>query len=396
VSVNQDEWQAGGLGGPKATCGPIGAAEGTIDRREAALLSQIAGVVGEDYDLGPVVRVERIFGGYCNASFGVWTRRDDGEHTYFVRKYNPAIREREVRFEHALLTYVDAAGFGLASHVFPTRDGSTFVTRDEVIDGADTTFYFAVFTMLEGEDKYTWIQNRVTDREFDSGARVLARFHHAADGFDPGDLAREQPPIMEFVPMWAESWPALVADGGDTAVDRYLRERLPRILDVVARGTEVKDRLVGMPVTPTHCDYHPGNLKWVDETGVGLFDFDWAKLDYRLFDVAQGICYFCMSWEGADRGQLRLDKAEIFLRAYQDEASRWAIPGRISAAELAVLPRMIADANLYILNWDVTYFYGSPDSDVDEYMGYVTGQVECMEFIEGHLDELAHMADSCA
>ena len=38
-----------------------------------------------------------------------------------------------------------------------------------------------------------------------------------------------------------------------------------------------------------HCDYHPGNLKWVDEQGVGLFDFDWSKLDYRVFDIARGV-----------------------------------------------------------------------------------------------------------
>ncbi len=390
-----DETRVDGTTTEGATCGPVGAGDGTIDAREAALLAQIAGVVNDDWDLGEVVRVERIFGGYCNASFSVWTRREDGEHLYFVRKYNPAITEREVLFEHALLTHIDREGFGLASHVYPTRSGSTFVTRDEIVDGADTTFFFAVFTMLTGEDKYTWLENRLTDKEFDSGARVLARYHHAGFGFDPGDLARVQPPIMEFVPTWAEDWPRLIAGGGDTACDRYLREKLPEILDVVAKGAQIEAGIEGMPTCATHCDYHPGNLKWVDEQGVGLFDFDWAKLDYRLFDVAQGICYFCTSWEGADKGTLRLDKAEVFLRGYQDEAARWEHPGRMGAEELALLPRMIADANLYILNWDVTYFYGSPDSDVDEYMGYFVGQVSCMEFIEEHMDELAAMAARC-
>ena len=52
---------------------------------------------------------------------------------------------------------------------------------------------------------------------------------------------------------------------------------------------------------------------------------------------------------------------------------------------------MIANANLYVLNWDITYFYGSPDSDVDEYMRYLTGNVGCMESIEANLDELAHL-----
>jgi homoserine kinase type II len=384
VSANADDTQAAVGETQGATCD-------TSDQSKAALLTQISQVVNADYDLGPVVRAEQIFGGYCNASFAVWTRREDGEHKYFVRKYNPAVTEREVLFEHALLTQVHDHGFRLAANVFATRSGPTFVTRDEVVDGVPRTFFFAVFTMLEGEDKYSWIQNRLTDKEFESGARVLAGFHHAANEFRPEDLAREQPPIMDFVPTWVDSWTGLVAGGGDTACDRYLREKMPTILEVVARGLEIRSQLDGLPVCPVHCDYHPGNLKWVDEQGVGLFDFDWAKLDYRVFDVAQGIAYFCTSWEGPDKGQLRLDKAAVFLRGYQDEAARWSEPGRMGARELAVLPRMIANANLYILNWDVTYFYGSPDSDADEYMQYFLGNVGCMEFIEAHMDELTQV-----
>jgi len=33
--------------------------------------------------------------------------------------------------------------------------------------------------------------------------------------------------------------------------------------------------------------------------------------------VAEGIVYFCSSWEGRDSGELWLDKAAIFVRAYQ-------------------------------------------------------------------------------
>ncbi|HEY5386913.1 MAG TPA: phosphotransferase [Thermoleophilia bacterium] len=364
------------------------------DAAWAALTRQIEEIVNDDYALGDVVRAERIFGGYVNASFAVWTHTDSGEHKYFVRKYNRAITEREVRFEHALLTHLESHGFSLASTVFPNRAGETFVTRQEIVDGKSLTVFFGVFRMLEGEDKYTWVKNRLTDKEFDSAARVLAQFHHSAVDFDPGDLAREQPPIMEFVPTLAGTFTKCAAQATGTAFDDHFLGRLPAILDVIARGVEVKAQLDGLPITPVHCDYHPGNLKWVDEQGVGLFDFDWSKLDYRVFDVAQGVVYFCSSWEGPDRGELRLDKARIFVRAYQDEAARWADPGPMSARELAVLPRMIANANLFILNWGVTFYYAEADPDVDEYMVYLTENVGLMESIEGHLDELAHIAEA--
>jgi Ser/Thr protein kinase RdoA (MazF antagonist) len=172
----------------------------------AALTKQIEEIVDQEYDLGRVVRAERIFGGYVNASFAVWTRTETGEHKYFVRRYNPAIKEREVRFEHALLTHLERHGFDLASSVFPNRRGGTFVTREEIVDGVPTTFFFGVFRMLEGEDKYSWLGTRLTDKAFASGAHVLARFHHGAVDFDPGGLAREQPPIVEFVPTLAPTF----------------------------------------------------------------------------------------------------------------------------------------------------------------------------------------------
>ncbi len=59
--------------------------------------------------------------------------------------------------------------------------------------------FFAVYEMLEGEDKYTWVKNRCTDREFESGGRVLAQFHYLAHDFDPRGLGREQPPIMQLL-----------------------------------------------------------------------------------------------------------------------------------------------------------------------------------------------------
>jgi len=55
---------------------------------------------------------------------------------------------------------------------------------------------------------------------------------------------------------------------------------------------------------------------------------------------------------------------------------------------------MIANANLFILNWDVTYYYADADPDVDEYMVYLTENVALMECIEDHFDDLAHIAEA--
>ncbi len=376
------------------------------------ITSQLAEVVAADYELGEVVGVEQIFGGYVNLSFAVRTRDADGEHRYFVRKYNKAIDEREIRFEHALVNHINAKGFHLAARVYPAKRGETFVTREETANGERLTRFFAVYEMLEGKDKYTWVKNRCTDREFESGGRVLAQFHYLAHDFDPRGLGREQPPIMQLLRELRSTFAGYAeqARTGGSVVDDYYLEWLPAIDEALGKGADQEPELRGMPYIPVHCDYHPGNLKWVDEEATasgpvetsgsscsGLFDFDWSKLDYRIFDVAEGVVYFCSSWEGRDSGELWLDKAAIFVRAYQDEAATFNSPGAMTAAELAALPRMIGSANLYVLNWDVSAYYEADEVlNDDEYLMYLKHQVMLMEFIEAHLDELSRLAGSQA
>jgi len=359
---------------------------------EEFLGNQVREVVTSEYDLGEVLRVEQIFGGTENLSFGVVTGTADGEHRHFVRKYKYGTVEREIRYEHALVRHIREKGFELPARVFETRRGDTVVEREELLDGQRVARFFAVYEMLGGENTYTWTENRCTDAEYEDAARILARFHEAASDFEPGGLYREQPPIMDYLATMPGTFSGYAASGTGTRYDQYLIDRLPGILALQLRGLTLAPELEGLPRCPTFCDYHPGNLKWRDERGVGLFDFDWAKLDYRVFDVAIGIVYFCTSWEGEDDGELRLGKADIFLRAYQDEVSRTAAPGPLTAAELAVLPRMLAIAALYVVSWDIVAYYIDRDPNDDEYLYFLEHNVAFVDFIESHLDELAAMA----
>jgi homoserine kinase type II len=356
------------------------------------LSGQLAEVVSTEYDLGEVLRVEQIFGGFENLSFAVITKQGDGERCNFVRKYKHGTVEREIRYEHALVRHIRDKGFQLPARVFETRAGDTLVTREELLGTERVERFFAVYEMLTGEDKYSWTENRCTDTEYEDAARILARFHQAAHDFDPGDLYREQPPIMEYLASMPGTFNGYAAEARGTKYDHYFLSRLPDILAAIDRGLGLAPELEGLPKCPTFCDYHPGNLKWRDEHGVGLFDFDWTKLDYRVFDIAIGIVYFCASWEDKDDGQLRMDKAEIFLKAYQDEASRTSAPGPVTDGELAALPRMLAIAALYVVSWDIVAYYIDREPNDDEYLFFLEHNVAFVDFIEAHLDELSAMA----
>ncbi len=84
-----------------------------------------------------------------------------------MRKYKCGTVEREIRFEHALVSHIRRNGFDIAARgVREQGTASTFVTREEMLDGEPVTRFFAVYEMLAGEDKYTWIKNRCTDAEY--------------------------------------------------------------------------------------------------------------------------------------------------------------------------------------------------------------------------------------
>ena len=275
--------------------------------------------------------------------------------------------------------------------MFETKHGDTLVTREELLGTERVERFFAVYEMLTGEDKYTWTENRCSDAEYEDGARVLARFHQAAHDFDPRELFREQPPIMDYLATMPATFKGYAAGTTGTKYDQYFLARLPEVLAAIDRDLTLAPELEGLPRCPVFCDYHPGNLKWRDGHGVGLFDFDWTKLDYRVFDIAIGIVYFCTSWKDNDDGELRIDKAEIFLKAYQDEASRTAAPGPVTERELAALPRMLAIAALYVVSWDIVAYYIDRDPNDDEYLFFLEHNVAFVDFIEAHLDEIAAM-----
>ena len=135
-----------------------------------------------------------------------------------------------------------------------------------------------------------------------------------------------------------------------------------------------------LPELVIHCDYHPGNLKFTDEQVTALFDFDWSKVDLRLFDVALALWYFCTSWQGPEDGRFRLDWASTFLHAYQGYLEKPGA-GPLSPDEVRYLPILINASNLYILNWTILDFYAK-DVDPKEYLVFLKHSVNFTRWFE--------------
>lgn len=333
------------------------------------------------YPLGKLVSYKKDNRGTVNTSFIVEIQTNAASDRFFLRRYKAGIIEDELVFEHAIIDHLIANGFHLVAGVIKTRDGQSFVKR---LSGEAPIFY-ALFEFLEGEDRYTWIDPACTLNEIRSAARVLAKFHQAVYGWTPPGK-RLEPKIAAFLPLLSAQISACLQRPKQTGFDAYLLANEPRVqahLGGTLR-TLLDPVYADLPQLVIHSDFHPGNLKFQDEEVVGLFDFDWSKIDARCFDVALAIVYFFSSWKEANDGRLDLDGLRAFLQAYQHASLGGPGPGPLNHKELECLPAMICAGNLYVLNWAIQDYYHK-EVDAQEYLRYLRHCVNLIRWFEDDL-----------
>ena len=359
--------------------------------------AQIKEVVETNYDLGLVQEVYEIFGGYVNRSFGVICEKDGRTEEYFVRKYkakfNSEANPNDILYEHNLINYCLSKGLKEAAKVHQSRNGTTMVSLiDQDENGKDLKRYFAVYDFLPGEDRYTWVQNENPPDEFRNLGALLARFHNFGVGFDPGKLAKAEPKIQQLLPTFVELFTRLAGrDVPGSVFHAYFNSRLPDIIACIKKNQIPDAAFAKMPETPIHSDLHAGNVKWQGDNCTGIFDFDWSKIDVRLFDIAFGLVYCCSSWRPESDGILRLDDCRYFLEGYNQQLKQLNRLEPLNATEKEHFPTMIAAAVQYLINWcTALFFYEDPDLVNDyEALYYLLHITRLMDWTEANKAGLA-------
>lgn len=335
---------------------------------QSAVYSEISEVLAQ-YDLGVLVEYKQNLLGYNNTNFGIKTEKLGESKNYFFRRYKAEILPEEIIFEHAVIDHLIEQEICQVARVQRTKKGETFYSKRSEDDSLPAAYY-AVFDFLEGEDRYTWIDPHLSTVEVNAAAAVLAKFHHSVAGFIPPGR-RVEPKILELLPQIAENLQLVKKVSKGSVFDKLLEQNLDMLLEdcsnMQAYCSEVD--WSAAPEMVIHCDFHPGNLKFEDQRVVGLFDFDWSKIDMRCFDVGLAIWYLS-HWKDDLDGILRLAESLQFLETYQ--ATLMGLPNLapLSEFELQHLPVMINLGNLFILNWTITDFYATT-ADPDEYLQYL-------------------------
>ena len=366
----------------------IGKMEQLSDLNDELLINKIRRLLEKNYDLGKLTRVKEILGGYYNKSYMVWMSMHGHTHRYFLRLYNPKTIKNEILFEHALLYHLRSKGFILAAAIIPCRNHATVVRTSPPENHRGERAFWALFEFLEGEDKYSWTHTLLTDKEFISAAEILAHLHNCGSDFQkPPMVDRAQPRIMEFLPTFEKTFNAFLKQADDRLCDHIFRDNFEAICRALDYAASFDVKFEGMPKIPIHCDYHPGNLKFHNEKVAGVFDFDWSKIDYRLFDVALAIVYFTSIWNDQATG-LRPDKFITFISIYNKTCHRLDCISPLTKQEQRYLLPMLSIANLYVLNWDLVDFYNTLEPDDDEYYIFLNHNIGLMQWIAYNQNEL--------
>ena len=209
--------------------------------------------------------------------------------SYVACVYAAGVTPQRVRYEHALLRELSAAGppFAVPTPV-PTGSGDTVVVAGEAgATGADGGRPVALFTVVPGEELDP--QRVEHTRAFGAAAGQL---HRAVAHIDPGPA-----PAWDGIYGAAERVLAgdrqLVESLAGAPVDGEGVRRIVRILErLMAEGPSVVARL---PHQIRHGDCHRGNALVLGDRVTGFLDFEVAGPGARAMDLAHG-AYYLWAW----------------------------------------------------------------------------------------------------
>ena len=360
---------------------------------------QIREIVDEKYDLGTVVEIFEIFGGYTSRAFKIVLEKDGERKNWFFRKYMKPKPKAEVLFEHDLLLHARDNGFSRTAVPIPAKNGKTYVRRHQGEADFKRIHYFAVYEFLPGEVPYDWDNNEMPKTAYLGIADIIAEFHHSVHDFDPGDRANcTEPPILEFIKELPDKfrfyWEEYTSAGIKNCFTDYLHSQLD-YLEEIAKGLVFsEDDLKLIPVIPIQCDLHPANFKYIGDECTSVFDFEAAKMDIRLFELALGVFNCFSSWITETDGIIYLDKAEGFLREYNSklkELKSGLAP--LNATEKKYFCDALQLSNIYMIQWCTRVYHTDMKKNHYEYFYYLQHLIRCVRWVEDNRTEILAMLD---
>jgi Ser/Thr protein kinase RdoA (MazF antagonist) len=237
----------------------------------------------------------------------------------------------KVAFSHALQLYLASKQFPLPHLIGTRNDNNSMLQHNNAV--------YELFEYIRGNS-----YDNSLEATFDAG-KTLGLYHKLlrdyAPEFEPpegsyhGSKAIDT--SIEQIPLTFDKLdlPNTSDDQVNATTSNLKRAYLEAAEKVRAAGLEQ------WPMQITHCDWHPGNMLFRNRKVVAVIDYDAARLQQRIIDLANGALQFSILGGSEDPAHwpdyLDESRYKRFIRGY-DEVDV------VSVAELQVIPWLIIEA----------------------------------------------------
>lgn len=262
----------------------------------------------------------RIVGAIAGAQGGLLRSVIEVEGARWVlRKQAPELTESDTRFRHAFMRHLADARLAIPM-LRPRPDGHTWGIANDGI--------YELQAYLPGD---AYISDGPEARgRLAAAAEALGALHQASADFawQPSRWPEER-----SAAALAHAYTRLIRQASESATSSHIGAGLARVADgCEQRLASAADLLeLGQPGPPQlhiHGDYQPHNLAFAGERIVALYDFDAARWEQRIYEVAYALFFFTgLRWDAdspltpalVDDG-LDILRVHSFLSAYGHEA----------------------------------------------------------------------------
>jgi len=228
-----------------------------------------------------------------------------------LKRYKASVAAASIVHEHSILRHLARLNFP-APRLVPAADGATA----RQIDGR----WYAVFDYLPGYLHYhehLWSPRTYRTLVGLSG-EALGALHEALHGFTPEGTNPSGFTAVDGIRHRDLGWYLECLDRAracaDGSGDHAFRALLDHAAGPVAHQLRVLDEDLAaaeLPRQTIHGDYGPYNLLFRSGERIVVLDFELARIDWRVVDVAKSLQQF-----GITRRGLRLPRIAAFVAAY--------------------------------------------------------------------------------
>jgi len=284
----------------------------------------------QHYAIGELVDARRAQSGFINQNWVLETTRG----RYFLKCRLPDLQNADIiRAQHAQVKRLRERGFPAPS-VLPTIAGDGLL-----ILGGD---YFEMQQYIEHS---SFDHERVA--HFDAAARTLAQYHRAVDGFTAEALCTDD---ELYDPSVASGHLARLTDLW------HVPAHTDQVTRLEAHVTDLTERFAthaDLPHLVIHGDYYADNLLFDGNLIIGVVDYDRARWQARVAELAEALIYFASPRPGDLKhlvysGALAWSPLVRFIQGYAGESGiekgeARALPDYIGAIWLSVSLRQLGD-----------------------------------------------------